>query len=289
MTSISQVIMPQFQLSDDPETWFNCAEQIFQTHRIITEPEKFGYLLQSLTHKDLTRIKDIVNDTVNTANDKYLRAKTRLVSLHGQSEDDKIRSLLQGTDISNDQKPSFILHEVRQLAPQDSESFIRGVWEKILPKDIKEQIAPWSKKTLAEQAEIADLLYKAKGPSSTPNAGTVAAVSAPSHDSRIDTIFNMLNQVQLQIAELSIGRRNRSYDRSNNSRRSSSHSPNQYHGRHSRRDSPAPHRSRNNRSQSRPRIRPKVVNEVCTFHYRFGERAFRCMSGCRFYKKKSEN
>ena len=95
MMSILQVIMPQFQLSDDPETWFNCAEQIFQTHKINTELEKFGYLLQSLAHKDRTRmqIKDIVNDTVNTVNNKYLRAKTRLVCLHRQSEDNKIWSL----------------------------------------------------------------------------------------------------------------------------------------------------------------------------------------------------
>ena len=138
---------------------------------------------------------------------------------------------------------------------------------------------------------MADLLYKAKNnTSSAQNAGTIAAasISAPNHDSRIDTIFSMLNQVQLQIAELSLGRRNRSRDRSGNSRRSSSHSPNQYRGRHSRRGSPTPYRNRN-RSQSRPRIRPKVINEVCTYHYRFGDRAFRCMSGCKFYKKSLEN
>jgi hypothetical protein len=245
---IAQFLMPQFPLSDDPETWFNCAQQIFTTHRINTEQEKFGYLIQSLSHRDLTHLKHIINDTVNLA-DKYSRAKARLIELHAQTEDDKIRALLQGANISSNQKPTFILHEIKQLAPQAHESIHRGVWEQILPKDIKEHIAPWANKPLTEQAEVPDLVYKARQAQDQPSAiniapTQIAEVSDNSTDSRFDSIFNTLHQMQMQIAELSTKRsRSRECSQSSNRTcRSPSYSPNRRHNSRQQfwRNSPAP-------------------------------------------------
>lgn len=261
MTSITKFSLPHFAVADDPETWFNVTEQIFASQRILTEHEKFGFLLQGLTHRDISHIKDIVNSS--TSADKYTQAKNRLISRYGQSEEDKIRQLLEGATIHSDTLPSVMLHEFRQLA-DTSESVLRGIWLKKLPVKIREGIAAWSKKSLHEQAEVADLLYKTYREDTHVNPPSVAAVSTPT-DLRIDNLYALLQQIQLQVAALTTERESRSRNKS----------PSYRYGNRSR-----------SRSNSGYRFKPKVLNEVCTYHYKYKDRAYRCMPGCKYYQKK---
>lgn len=258
---LTKFSMPHFNIKDDPETWFSAAEQIFHSQFIQSEQEKYGFLLQSLTIQDITNIRDIVNSC--TIDDKYTQAKNRLISRYGQSEEDKVRKLLEGAYVHTNTMPSVILHELRQLTDA-SESVLRGIWLKKLPERIQEGIAAWTKKSLAEQAEVADLLYKAHN--GTSNPPTVAAVTAndPRMDTRIDSLFALVQTLQVQVAALTSERNSRS--------RSRSPSFQKYH----------------TRTRSQSRYKPKVINGVCTYHYKFKERAYKCMPGCKF-NQRSEN
>lgn len=262
---ITKFNLPQFAISDDPKTWFNVAEQIFATQGVNTELEKFGFLLQCLKISDITFVKDIVNSA--TIADKFTQVKERLKARYGQTEADKVRKLLEGVSVPSNSMPSLILHELRQLTDAN-ENILRGIWIKKLPLKIQEGIAPWTTKPIEEQVEVADLLHKAN--EDVKPASSVAAVglSTNTTDQRIDNLLNLVHQLQIQVAAISADRHSRSRDRS-----------------------PTPHhRYRDNsRSKSRFRFQPKVVNDVCTYHFKFKERAFRCMPGCKFYKKKSEN
>ena len=155
---LSAFALPSFRLNDDPEMWFNMADEIFKPYKIATEQEKFGFLLPQLTCSDTTFIKDIINST--TALDKYTQARNNLVTRYAQTEEEKVRKLLEDTHIDTSKNPSTVLYELKQLA-NTNESVLCGIWIKKLPQRVCEGLAAWSNKLLSEQVEVADLLYKA--------------------------------------------------------------------------------------------------------------------------------
>lgn len=287
-TKITRFTLPQFPLRNDPETWFNVADQIFITQQVNTEQEKFGFLLQSLSHEDISHIKDVINN--HNAIDKYTQAKERFIARYGLTEEDKVRKLLEGTNVHVNKMPSLILHDLKQLT-DTSESILRGIWLKKLPEKIREGVAAWTNKPLNEQADVADLLFKTHN-DVVPPVPSIAALSPA--DSRMDSLFTLISQLQLQVAALTNDRnsRSRTHSKSRNSSSSNSHrsrstSPEPSHRQsRGRNRTPYRHRSKSNRPW------PRVVNEMCSFHFKFGQEAYRCMPGCKYFRKndsKSEN
>lgn len=103
--------LPQFSIKEDPETWFSCADQIFETQRIESDFEKYGILMQNLAKQDVTLILDTVKNVDNTS--KYQLVKATLIRAYGLSE--KISKFLEGASINANQKPSMILYKLCHL------------------------------------------------------------------------------------------------------------------------------------------------------------------------------
>jgi hypothetical protein len=99
---ISRFTLPQFEIKTDVETWFSVSDQIFAAQNINTEAERFGFFLQSLSHQDISYIKDIITSDSGEKY-SYTESKQRLISVYGQSQTEKIRRFLQGTNINKNQ------------------------------------------------------------------------------------------------------------------------------------------------------------------------------------------
>ncbi|XKL61490.1 hypothetical protein PGB90_008547 [Kerria lacca] len=97
--------LPSFS-TDDPETWFAAAQHIFNSNSMKTEDGRFLYLLQYLGPLELSHIKDII---ISSCQNKYTATKERLIRIHGTNKQEKIRRLLDGTDINVNEKPSISL------------------------------------------------------------------------------------------------------------------------------------------------------------------------------------
>jgi hypothetical protein len=123
------------------------------------------------------------------------------------------------------------------------------------------------KQHLSEQADLADNLYstyETKQRKELDSAAGVAAVSFPSNVNVIESILGLINNLQIQVAAISNTHRHRPR----------SHSGNR---------SPTPQRSY---SSDRGRyFRACVKNDLCTYHFRFKERARCCLPGCKYYKQ----
>ncbi len=274
---ITKFSLPSFAIKDDPDTWFGVADQIFAAQQVLTEYEKFGFLLQSLSHQDISYIKDIVgSDSIN----KYTDAKQRLVAVYGKSQTEKIRKFLQGTNVDKSKKPSMILHELRQqagLVGNTNDQILREIWLNMLPEKTRDMLALYVKQLLSEQAELADNLYstyenKQTVPTSNNNVSfsdvSISAVAANS--GIIENILSLINNLQVQVAAISSERQSRNQSEFRSSR--------------SRNRSPTPGRQRD-RSYSRRRgiFRVYVKNNLCTYHYKFGDSARKCLPGCKHY------
>lgn len=88
-TRMIRTTLPVFS-RDDPELWFLAAEQIFDANFIASENERFSYLWQNLAPADLASIKDILSAS---AAERFTQAKSRLVKLHGISQEEKMNRI----------------------------------------------------------------------------------------------------------------------------------------------------------------------------------------------------
>lgn len=275
---ITKFSLPSFAIKDDPDTWFSVADQIFAAQQVFTEYEKFGFLLQSLTHHDINYIKDIIGSDESTT--KYTEAKQRLVAIYGKSQTEKIRKFLQGTNIDKTKKPSMILHDLRQqagLVGNTNDQILREIWINMLPEKTRDMLALYVKQPLSEQAELADNLYSTyeNKQQTVPMSNNVSfsdiSVSAiAANSSVIENILSLINNLQIQVAAISSERQSRNQSGIRSSR--------------SRNRSPTPGRQRD-RSYSRRRgmFRVYVKNNLCTYHYKFGDSARKCLPGCKHY------
>lgn len=122
--------------------------------------EKFDFLLQHLNRTDIGYIRNIIQSTVI---DKNTKSKQKLISIYGQSNEEKISKLLQEGGIDLNKKPSLIVDDLRRLAGTAvSDTVLRTIWLKYLSLRVCEfsSCDEENGKSLDEQARTADKLYK---------------------------------------------------------------------------------------------------------------------------------
>ncbi len=276
-TRMVRITLPVFS-RDDPELWFLAAEQIFEANQILTENERFSYLLQNLTASDLANIKDILS---TQATDRFTQAKNRLVKLHGVSQEEKMNRILSGTNIDTSQKPSIILAGLKEaLGPNPSQAdckILRSIWLQKLPARTREFLVIYQDDPADKQAVVADRLFEQYEKPSVPTGTSILSTSVNAvasgnsiGTSQVDLLLSMLQNLTVQIAEIRADRDHRwSHTPSRNRSRNSS--PDNYRLRNS---SPHP------RSRSRSRYSDWFNDGQCWYHAKFGENARKCMQGC---------
>ncbi|GFQ82487.1 uncharacterized protein TNCT_248851 [Trichonephila clavata] len=96
----------------NPALWFVRLEAQFELAKILNVTTKFNYVLSAVESDILNSVSDLVLKPPE--NGKYDALKRRLIEVHSESEDSKIRILLQGLELG-DQRPSQLLTRMRSL------------------------------------------------------------------------------------------------------------------------------------------------------------------------------
>lgn len=229
---------------NDPELWFYQVESQFVMADIKVDSTKFHAVIAALSSNVLSCIRDLIKSPPPT--DAYKALKDRVLQHFARSDSSRLNLLLKDLQLG-DKRPSFLLNEMRTLAPEKlDDEILQSLWLQRLPSNLQ-QILAVCKVPLDELAKIADKAHEVSGSSSA-----IAAVE--SRDSELQTIKEELAELKSLIKKLSI---NQSPSRGRNFSRG--RSGNRY------------------RSKSGPKTASK---DFCWYHQRFGNKATKCVKPC---------
>lgn len=177
----------------------------------------------------------------------YESLKTKLIAAFSDSEDKRLKKLLTDVELA-DKKPSELLSQMRSLGQgKVSDDMLKQLWMQRLPSQMK-AILSVSEDRLEKLAVMADKICD-----STDSEINMVSTSTDSRPSRLDNIERRLESLCTQME--SFGRsRGQSQSRGKRNRSKSS----------SQRDKP-----------------------LCWYHFKFGERAKKCISPCNFTRQEN--
>ena len=244
---------------EDPEMWFVQIEQQFAVSDITSENTKFSDVFGNLEPKYASEVRDVLTNP--PTQNRYTKLKTELIKRLSETQENKVRRLLEHEEIG-DRKPSQFLSHLRSLAgtvaPDD---VLRPLWLSRLPSGTQAILATRTQSPLNEMAELADVVAETLAP-----RGRIAEVQAhntietleslmqrmmPTMTTHIEEVKNSLRQEIVAVAYPSRNRKNvfrgKSRDRS---------------------------RSRG-RSQNRG-------DGICSYHRKFGSSAQKCTKPCSY-------
>ncbi|GFW03519.1 retrovirus-related Pol polyprotein from transposon opus [Trichonephila clavipes] len=241
--------------------WIAQCDHAFTFSGISSDDTKYSALVANLDAETLSYVSDIVLSPPNS--DKYHTLSQRLITQFSDSDTQKIKKLL--TDLQlGDEKPSHLLRKMKELSNgQLQDDFLQSLWLQRMPPHIQTVLSA-SSGSLDKLAIIADKVSEVVGASSTICAAkTVPPPSQSSSCSAQPTMDSLARQIQelsLQVVELTRERNSSRHQRYSSDRR---------------------------RSHSRSRS----VNRgsgICCYHRRYKEQARKCVSPCAFVQKTSK-
>ncbi|GBN28138.1 hypothetical protein AVEN_173623-1 [Araneus ventricosus] len=228
----------------DPEIWFVHIESQFSGAGISEDSTKYHALVSALDSRILSQARDIV--LAPPRDNAYTALKARIISLFSQSENARLRQLLQDLHLG-DLRPSQLLSQMKSLAGDKiSAELLRTLWLQRLPIQMQ-QILSACKDELPDLASIADKVHEVSGFSEAN------AVSLPPTDS-VAELRNEIQQLRDEVQRLALNHKEMSFLKKPRSRSAS--------------------RTRAPVERHKPRN--------CWYHWRFGDRARKCVAPCNF-------
>lgn len=233
----------------NPAIWFSQLESQFINAGIKTDATKYHTVVGSIETDVLAQVSDII---ANPPKDNaYEVLKSRLISIFTDSEERRFKKLLQDVELG-DKRPSELLRQMQNLAgDRVGEHLLKSLWLQRLPSQMQ-AILTTSSDELNKLAEMADKIRDVTSFSEIHSASVLKPKADTSVLSEINDLKQQISQLNLKMDKLSA-----SYQRSRSNSRN---------------------RNQRNRSPSR--------NRLCWYHFRFGEKATKCLKPCSF---KSEN
>lgn len=231
----------------NPKLWFSQMESQFINAGISQDATKYHTLVGAIESNILNVVSHIIENP--PAENMYDALKTALLAEFQESEEKRLQKLLENVSIG-DKRPSAMLREMRQLSSgKVSDDMLKSLWFQRLPSTIKAVLSV-SSDSLDNIAVMADKINEQLGNSSICPITT----SQSSSNSRFENLEIQMAEILNRIEGLSFPQQ-RSRSRSRNRVRTN---PN----RESREKSEAGH--------------------MCWYHYKFGDRAYKCKSPCAF-------
>ena len=262
--NISKVAVkpPPFWVAD-PSLWFAQLESQFSLASITVDDTKFHYVTSAIAPETLHVVRDLILNP--PANNKYDTLKQRLIEHHAESEESKIRRLLQGIELG-DQRPTQLLTRMRSLAGKSvGDTLLKSLWLARLQVQVQGILAALNE-DLNQLASTADKITELTGcysvnsalshQPSTSHLPVGQKMYAPqAYSSPLEEKMETLTQQINELAAI-VNRRERSKG-------------NKFH----------------NRSRSRSKGRYKEpANNHCFYHTNFGIKARKCNPPCSFQK-----
>lgn len=258
----ARITLPEF-LPMNPKLWIILVEQHFKVFGIENDTMKLTLLSAKLPQNAILSVDDLLTDEKLTPTQQYASVKQRLIQLYNRSEEEKLSELLSGVALGN-RKPSALLNEMRILAGNNvNEGILKRLWLNRLPTRIQEHLLI-SQDTLEVLSTMADQLAQMMTTTGChaieASTSNVSAIATGNGGDRLSRLEEMVLQLTKEIGELKA--RPRSFSRNRFRTRSRG---------------PTTERTRS----------PSAIRGKCYYHYKFGEKAFRCRSPCDYTKDTS--
>jgi len=235
---------------NSPELWFNRLEAQFEIAGIVSQRTKFNYVLSVLDGDIIRIVSDIIREP--NANEPYDTLKSSLIQRLSASEVTKLNQLLSDLNLG-DRQPSQLLREMKELGGDKvSEDLLRSLWLQRLPDNIQAILAcnPGSLNDLAKCADKINEIYN------KPKIFSVAIENKSSPEFDIQKQIEILTK---QVKELSLKINDQRYLRFGRSR------------------------SRSRKSSQHDASKNKF--DLCWYHYKFSDKAVKCIQPCAFVTK----
>lgn len=224
------------------ELWFAQVEGQFALARITDDEAKFAHVLSKIEPSQAKEIKDVI--TQPPQNDKYGAIKKALIQRLTDSQEQRIKQLLEHEELG-ERKPSQFLRYLTTLAGNAvSTELLRTLWLGRLPRHIQAILATRNEDRLEEVAEQEDKIYDIS------SKALVLATAAPKAATTAD------NPLEAQIAALTKQVATLTTQMAKNVKQHRSRS-----------------RTRSNSRSRRYRSRTPAEDALCFYHRRFGKRA----------------
>lgn len=239
----------------DTELWFTQLERQFAVHKITDDDMKFTLLESYLDADSTNEVKDIL--TTPPAADKYGSLKAKLISRLCTTEEQKIAQLLEGEALG-ERRPSNFLRHLRGLAGANApDAFIRAIWMKQMPDEVRPILAILDDASLDKLAAAADRIVG----TTTSGPSICSATTAPPSYEKFKYLDAKIDAISQQLAKV-LGE-----DRKD--RRKQPRGSRAYGAR--------------GRSGSRGRSQNRAQKfDTCWYHFKFGNEARKCEAPCKY-------
>lgn len=255
-TEVAQITVtsriPDFW-EDQPRTWFIQAESVLYNQKL-SDAAKYHLVIAKLGKHVVQQVTDIL--VKPPAEGKYELLKTTLLAIYEESETRQIQKLMGEMELG-DQKPSQLLRRMRELARDKvNNETLNILWQNHLPASVRAVLVVTDTKDLSILASIADKVME-----------TISPVNVATVESRSSnySIIAEIAKINKRLDQMSLSR---SRSKSRNGRRMRS-------------------RSRVRRNHT-PR-RTKGADWLCFYHYRYKEKAHKCIQPCAWKEGESGN
>lgn len=265
---------------DNIPLWFVQAESQFANSRIKDDFTKYNIIVAALDAQMLQSVSDIVTNPPTS--NKYDTLKNALVDRLQDSAEKRLTRLLTGIQL-DDRKPTELLRHMMQLAgPTLAESaIVRTLWLQRLPQNVQAILSALADNNVQQLASAADKIIDVY---QTSECSAVQHSNEPSTSGSQNMETSVLLQLQKQISALTREVSQLKLQQNNqypNFRGRRNQSPRRNYGQQN--------FTRRPRSRSRDKSPNRPQAGYCSFHRRFGEKAYRCYQPCSFKKENPEN
>lgn len=249
-----EVHLPPFW-TKNPRAWFLQIEARFTLRRITSPLTRYLNVVSALPPDIADQVDYLL--AAPPPDNPYEKLKEVILSRTECSEQSRIRQLLSGEELG-DRRPSQLLHRMRQLLGSAADTqlpILRELFLQRLPQQVHMVLAGSEEVSLEPLAQLADRIIEHSSPSIAPVYRAPPAASSCSTDDSISSL-------QAQVARLSEAVESLRSDFSR--------------------------RRRTRRSPSRPRRRSpsgrtdgqSSPSDICWYHQKYGENAFKCTRPC---------
>lgn len=262
--------LPEFW-ADQPRHWFLQVEAILNPQHL-KDQARYDLVLGKLTKSAIGQITDLLLQPPATG--KYVALKEKLLEIYEDSAKAQLQKLLSDIELG-DQKPSHLLRKMRDLARGNvPDQTLCILWQNHLPQAARAAVAVADTQNLDSLAAIADKVLEAVRPTShVAEVKTSSSRGGATPIPDMTAVLVALEKLDARMCSLE-GQSKRSdrcrcqtrgRSRGNMRRRSAS------------------------RGRSTTRRTPESPDWLCSYHYRYREKAQRCVPPCAWRTEPSGN
>ncbi|XP_063619661.1 uncharacterized protein LOC134792322 [Cydia splendana] len=255
--------LPEFW-ADQPRHWFIQVEAILNPQHL-KDQARYDLVLGKLTKSAIGQITDLLLQPPVTG--KYEALKEKLLAIYEDSAKAQLQKLLSDMELG-EQKPSHLLRKMRDLARgKVPDQTLCILWQNHLPQAARAAVAVADSQNLDSLAAIADKVLEAVRP--TPHVAEVQASTSRggvTQSPEMAAVLAALERLEGRICGLE------------------EHSKRSGRGRFRQRGRSASRSGMRQRSGSRGRSStrrtPDSPDWLCSYHFRYREKAQRCVPPC---------